>query len=230
MKAWTLIVSIALTAAGTAAADMYSDSFTTTSGAAVPDGGFPLSGLTSTLVVSGMAPTTVNVDVELNISGGYNGDLFAYLVGPHGGFAVLLNRVGRTSAGDISTYSDAGFDVTLSDSAANGDIHLYQVVFDPAGGVLTGTWQPDARNFDPATVTDEALRTDNLSSFEELDPNGTWSITLYDVVESGNPSTLESWSLNITAIPEPSTVSLGVLAAIVAGLPACRRRCTRARR
>jgi subtilisin-like proprotein convertase family protein len=170
----------------------------------------------------------VNINVELDISGGYNGDLYAYLVGPAGGFAVLLNRVGRTSAGDISTYSDAGFDVTLSDSAANGDIHLYQNVFNPEGGVLTGTWEPDARNVDPTIVTDQSPRTADLSSFEDLDPNGTWSITLYDLVQSGNPSTLVSWGLDVTSIPEPTTVSLGMLGVVVAVFG--RRVCARARR
>jgi hypothetical protein len=39
-------------------------------------------------------PTITDVNVGLQLSGGWNGDLYAYLV-HSSGFAVLLNRVGR---------------------------------------------------------------------------------------------------------------------------------------
>src|SRR5471032_1188201 len=84
------------------------------------------SGNASTLGVSGLVAAIANVTVSLDITGGYNGDLYAYLAGPNGGFAVLFNwvGVGGTSA---YGYSDAGFNITLNDGAANsGDIHTYQ--------------------------------------------------------------------------------------------------------
>ena len=48
-------------------------------------------------LTSGLAGTggiITKLTVSLNISGGYNGDLYAYLAGPNGGFAVHLNRAG----------------------------------------------------------------------------------------------------------------------------------------
>src|SRR5262245_1732778 len=65
-----------------------------------------------------------DVNVTVNISGGFNGDLYGYLI-HDSGFAILLNRVGRTGS-DSFGYSDPGFSsVRLDDSAVNGDIHLY---------------------------------------------------------------------------------------------------------
>src|SRR4029079_4167785 len=78
-----------------------------------------------------------SVTVALNISGGYNGDLYAYL--SHDGVLVpLLNRVGVTS-GDPFGYSETGFNILLSSSGAS-DVHFYNS-FSPAfngNGQLTG--------------------------------------------------------------------------------------------
>ena len=63
-----------------------------------------------------------SLQVTLTIANGYNGDYYAYLV-HDGGFAVLLNRVGRTATDSVG-YSDAGMDVTFSESG--NDIHDYQ--------------------------------------------------------------------------------------------------------
>src|SRR5471032_3000227 len=79
------------------------------------------SGNASTLGVSGLVAAIANVTVSLDITGGYNGDLYAYLSGPNGGFAVLLNRPGVNGASAFG-YSDTGFNITLDDSASNPDI------------------------------------------------------------------------------------------------------------
>ena len=65
-------------------------------GAVIPDGN--LTGWSDTRTLSG-APSgpITNVSVTLDLSGGWNGDLYAYLV-HDSGFAVLLNRVGRETA------------------------------------------------------------------------------------------------------------------------------------
>ncbi len=147
---------------------------------------------------------TTNVSVGLNFSGGWNGDLYVHLV--HGsGFAVLLNRPGRT-AGNPDGAGSSGMTILLDDSAPL-DIHT-----DIASlGLATGTFQPDARTEDPLFVFDSSPRTAFLSSFNGLDPNGTWTIFVADQ-GPGLQSTLQSWSLTITAIPEPATALLGALA------------------
>ena len=83
------------------------------------------------------------VKVTLNITGTWNGDIYAYV--QHAGeLAVLLNRTGRTGS-DAFGYGDDGFQITLDDFALT-NIHSYQSVTTPASGSpLTGLWQPDGR-------------------------------------------------------------------------------------
>jgi hypothetical protein len=152
-----------------------------------------------------------SVTVNLNLSGGFNGDLYAYLsytpsVGSGSGFAVLLNRIGSSLSNPFG-YSDSGFNVTLSDSAST-DIHTY------GGGPLTqSSYLPDGRNVNPAVTFDPGTtpRTATMTSFNNLDPNGTWTLFFADM-SSGGQTTVSGWSLIITAIPEPVNVALGLLA------------------
>jgi subtilisin-like proprotein convertase family protein len=176
---------------------------------AIPDGN--PSGLsdTRTLDFSSVPQfsSLVDLTVSLNISGGFNGDYYGYLV--HGsGFAVLLNRSGRTSGNSVG-YADSGFNITLSGSSAN-DIHNYQGVSNPGGGLLSGTWAPDGRNIDPALALDTTGRTALLSSFAGTDPSGQWTLFLADL-DYGEQGQLNSWSLVVTAVPEPSSLGLALL-------------------
>src|SRR6185295_7585972 len=114
-------------------------------------------GHASTKSVATQIGRLTDVNVRVNISGGYNGDLYAYLVHDTG-YSVLLNRVGRRS-GDSLGYSDSGFNVTIDDQAPFGDIHTYRVHYfgnntTPLAGPLTNSWAPDGRATDPSLVLD----------------------------------------------------------------------------
>ena len=166
-------------------------------------------GVTDAHTLSGLLPQITDVRVSLNISGGYNGDLYGYLRLNNSPLVVLLNRVGVTG-GDPDGYAGTGFSVTLAASAAH-DIHFYEN-FSPSyngSGQLTGTWQADGR----ANPLDTS-RT-SLTSFDGLDPNGTWTLFFADQ-SPGDQSTLLSWSLDITAVPEPINVALPLFAALAA--------------
>ena len=80
---------------------------------AVPDN--DPSGLASGFSLAGLGGSITNLSVTLNFTGGYNGDLFASLVGS-GGFAVLLNRVG-VSGSNPNGYGDTGMAVMFRPSA-----------------------------------------------------------------------------------------------------------------
>lgn len=172
----------------------------------IPDGN-PI-GMSSTTNFSGIPGTVTSVTVNLDITGGFNGDLYAYLAGPAGGFAVLLNRTGVT-AGNANGYSDSGFNITLSDGSPN--VHLYQLDTSP-GGQLTGTWGPDGRNIDPQSAPnlfDSASTATDLSSFVGNTADGTWTLFVADM-SSGGQSTLVSWGLSVVTVPEPQTWALVV--------------------
>ena len=162
----------------------------------VPD--IPSLGLASVLNVSSPIGSLSDVNVTLNISNGWNGDLFAYLV-HESGYAVLLNRVGRTGSNPLG-YSDAGLNVTLDDQATN-DIHTYRLSLfgnhsTPLVGALTNSWQPDGRAEDPALVLDTMPRTAMLSAFNGMNPNGEWVLFVEDDA-TGDISTLVSWGLEL---------------------------------
>jgi subtilisin-like proprotein convertase family protein len=158
-------------------------------------------GFISTNVVSGLFGGIQSVEVSLNINGGYNGDLYAYLSFGDG-FAVLLNRVGKSNSDDFG-YGDSGLNVVFSDFAAT-DIHQYG---GNGGDLLTGTWQPDGRETNPQLVVTTDARTALLGSFNNLDPNGIWTLFVADMA-TGYQSTLASWSLQIVTVPEPDTLAL----------------------
>jgi hypothetical protein len=178
----------------------------------IPDGN--PTGWFDSQTISGINQFAItDISVKLNVSWGFNGDLYAYL--SYDGILVpLLNRVGVTS-GNAFGYGDAGFDVTLSSSAAN-DVHFYGN-FSPGfngSGQLTNVWQPDGRDIDPNSTPsafDSASRV-TFGSYNDLNPNGTWTLFFADMSAGGGTSQVVSWELDIAAVPEPMNVALGIFA------------------
>jgi subtilisin-like proprotein convertase family protein len=149
--------------------------------------------------VSGLSGVVAQVTVTLDIEGTWTGDLYAYLsVGE--GHAVLLNRVGKTIANPVG-YGDRGFQVLFDDYAADGDIHQYRLSYQgapplSASGALLGTWAPDGRAVDPDLVLDTDPRTATLSALQGLNPNGTWTLFVADMMP-GSVHVLKRWELNV---------------------------------
>ncbi len=173
----------------------------------IPDGN-PV-GVTSVINLSGVSGTISSVTVTLDITGGFNGDLYVLLSGP-GGSSVLLNEVGVDSGNPLG-YGDSGFNVTFSDGAAN--IHYYQLdtpTMD-GNGALTGTWAPDGRTVtpgtSPASAYDGASTAADLSSFNNTSANGAWTMFVSDVSGGGGSQAANfvSWGLTVVTVPEPQT-------------------------
>ncbi len=167
----------------------------------IPDG--DLSGIASVQQVTTAGTLVTDVDVTFTLAGdsAFNGDFYAYI--EHDGIAaVLLNGVGRTVSDSLG-YADAGFTAVRFDDQAGQDVHTYRLTLAPVGfGALTGTWQPDGRTALPGTALDTHARTALLSGFNGLDPNGSWTLFVADS-SAGGTAQLTSWSLAITAVPEP---------------------------
>src|SRR2546426_2405484 len=154
----------------------------------IPDG--DAAGVSDVRTITSVITQISSITVSLDISGEFNGDLYASLR-HDSGFSVLLNRPGRTSLSPAG-YGDSGLNVTLSDGAANGDIHLYRTVLAPeAGSPLTGEWQSDGRNVDPGLVLDTSPRTAGLDVFNGLNANGEWMLFVADLQSCG-ANTLQS--------------------------------------
>jgi subtilisin-like proprotein convertase family protein len=190
----------------------------------IPDGQKTGMSDTHTLTFANPSFSSItDVQVTLTISGGFNGDFYGYLV-HNNGFAVLLNRVGRTTGNSVG-YSNGGMDVTFS--ADGSDVHNY-AAYSPSfdGNQLTGTWAPDGRDVDPQTVLNTDSQTALLGSFDGTDPNGTWTLFLADL-DFGQQGTLVQWGVIVSAIPEPSTWALMGLGGFALGMRLIRRRVSR---
>ena len=206
MKYNTILLALLLVSAP-GWAQTVSTSSTNNTAASIPDGN-PV-GITEKINVSGVVGTVTNVQVQLDITGGFNGDLYAYLVDPVGQMVVLFNRPGVDGSNPFG-YSDAGFNITL-DGAATNDVHFYQNdTYSIAGGQLTGTWAADGRINDPqsaGSVFASTLPTAGLNLYNGLNGggvNGTWTLFIADLAGGGNP-TLNSVVLTIMTVPEPQT-------------------------
>jgi len=176
------------------------ESYAFTPAATAPDGN--AAGLSDVRAVGSGIGVITSLQVRLQITGEYNGDLFVWLRHA-GGFTVLLNRPGKTSDREYG-YPDSGFDVTFQDGAGNGDVHQYQNVLTPvSGGPLTGGWQPDGRTNDPAGVTDLAPRTTTLAAFNGLNAAGEWTLYVADLA-AGGTNRLVGWGLDLTGTAYPA--------------------------
>jgi hypothetical protein len=187
MKKTILLAALVSGAAISSHAVIYSTNWNSgfANGGAVPDNN--PSGWSDTRSVSTMpAGTFTGLTVNLQLNGGWNGDLYAYLV--HGtGFSVLLDRVG-TGVSGVSAYGygDAGMNVTLA--ASGTSIHQYGGN-SPFSATPTGTWMTDNTS-------------GSLGSFLSTSPNGTWSLFIADL-NGGSVSTVQSWGMQMDIVPVP---------------------------
>ena len=187
-----------LLANGVARATLYTEAFSTST--AIPVGN-PVGVEISETVSSSSIPagmTVLGVTVGLNISGGYNGNLFAYLVAPNGSEVTLMNMPGVSQNGFGA--SGAGMNITLQDGTVSNPDNIANIQNETSSSVLSGSYNAAG----------------SLSGFNGSLADGTWTLYFSDLGSGGGTSELNSWSLDITAVPEPVNValiiSLGLLA------------------
>jgi len=152
----------------------------------------------------------LGITVGLNISGGYNGSLYGYLVAPNGTLVTLMNQPGVGVDGFGAASS--GMNITLSDTGGTS----IQNVTGGYGTSLTGTYQADQ----------------TLGTFGNSSANGTWEIYFANLASGGGDPVLNSFTLNIEVVPEPVTQALVICLALLLGWKGFRRvvRAARAKR
>ncbi|HEX9048353.1 MAG TPA: proprotein convertase P-domain-containing protein, partial [Verrucomicrobiae bacterium] len=149
---------------------------------------------TMDLTSAGLGSVLASITVTLNISGGMNNGLYAYLVAPDGTTVTLMNQPGVGVDGFGAT--GAGMNITLADAGATGIQNV------TSGSALSGTYSAAG----------------SLSGFNGVNPNGAWTIYFADTISGGGDATLNGWSLDITTVPEPVNVALGLFAVAVFGV------------
>ena len=168
---------------------MYSDTYTVNT--VIPSGN-PVGITFSESITSGDLPagsTVSGLSVGLDISGGYNGGLVAYLVAPNGTLVMLLNQPGVTG-GNPFGYGGSGMNVTLEDGYTSIDSSS-----ETPGSLFTGTYGAAG----------------TLASANGSSADGTWTL-FFANLDSGTgsgSSELLNFTLNITAVPEPAWWGVG---------------------
>jgi hypothetical protein len=157
----------------------------------IPDGSTV--GAVSTIDVTGLSGTIgSSLSLTLDISGGNNGDLYAYL-SYNGTLVTLLNRPGTSSSNPLG-FTDSGYSVTVQDAGAQGDLNTAT-----GGSPVTGTYYADGNS--------SAFTT----AYGSASGNGVWTLFLADL-SGGDSSDAQltgfTLSINGTTVPEPVTNAL----------------------
>ena len=124
---------------------------------------------TQSQITVGNLGSVFDVQVTLDISHTYVGDLDVYLTSPSGRRVELFTNVG-------GQYNDLN-DITFSDDAARS---ITELNFNDLP--YTGTWRPES----------------NLSFLNGEDALGIWTLSVSDTV-AGDQGTLNSWSLSFNS-------------------------------
>lgn len=147
----------------------------------------------STLNVSGLGNSITDVNVSiLGFGHTFPGDVELLLVAPSGTTALLMT-------GACNNFGGSVYDFTFDDEAA-GQLLI-------GNGCTSGSYQ--LSNFDTVSLTAPAPAGPygaTLSVFDGQNPNGTWSLYVYDNA-GGDYGDIASWSLDITAPTLPLTVN-----------------------
>jgi subtilisin-like proprotein convertase family protein len=148
----------------------------------------------STIAVAGMPTTTTLVRVSLNgLSHTFPDDLDILLAGPTGAGLLLMSDVG-------TSVDLVGVNFQFSDAAAS---RMYD-----SFPLLGTSWKPTDYNPTevlpapaPAVFTRPyPIGAGTLASvFDGLDPNGNWSLFVYDAFNGDGGSIANGWSIEITS-------------------------------
>jgi hypothetical protein len=186
----TVLLALCMTAQATLYTTAWTNGVATfANGGVVPDNNY--SGWTDTRTISTASAGTIqSLAVDLTLSGGWNGDLYAYLVNNTGGFSVLLDRIGTDPFGN----SNPGMTVTLTTEASLFGANQGSIA--ALNGIPTGSWTPD-------------ITAGSWASLLGNTANGsTWTLYIADL-NAGDVTTVQNWGLqmDIAAVPEPTTLA-----------------------
>lgn len=162
--------------------------FENTTPAAVTD----TSVVTSTIDVSGMAKSLLDVNLQTFLRHTFAADVEMTITSPTGTVVTLTT--------DNGAGSDDVFDGTVWDDDADPD---GPVPYATSDGLVTD------HPYVSGTLAPRLVPEEGLLTFLGEDPNGTWTLTIADDL-TGEGGTLDAWSLELTALedaPEASLVS-----------------------
>lgn len=185
---WLVPSSIALllAACATSTPPVAGPTFSNTTAIVIPDGDGtfgPAAPYPSTILVTGLPTDLESVTVRLtNLSHTWPDDLAVLLVGPGGQHTLLMSRAGgAANAVGVDLIFDAAAATAIADS----------------GPLVSGRFRPAAYGVEPVLPPGAPAGpyVADLSVFDGTDPNGTWSLYVYDAVAQDVGTISGGWSL-----------------------------------
>jgi uncharacterized repeat protein (TIGR01451 family) len=153
----------------------------------------------SAVSVAGITGQVARVTTTLvNMSHSYPHDINALLVGPTGAKTLLLSHAANASS--VSNVT-----VTFDDNAG--------AAIAESGSITAGSWQPSA--YAPSPVFSNPAPagpyTASLSTFGGVNPNGNWSLFVFDDSTGDAGEIAQGWSLNLaTVTPVNQIADVGI--------------------
>jgi len=198
--------AVALTAVSSQRAFAAAQTFTNSTPIAIPATGtegkagpYP-----SQIVVSGVVGLVTDVNVKLTgLTHTAVPDVDVLLVGPGGQGLSLLSDTPTTLNTDLCASDAAGVDLTFDDGASSG--------VNPDVPLATGTYKPTDNDGDCDVSGDPypdapAPTGTTLAQFNGVNPNGTWSLYVFDDLPS-DVGSIASWSITFNVVSCTQTVT-----------------------
>jgi subtilisin-like proprotein convertase family protein len=164
--------------------------FTSNTNLTIPSSGNATPNYPDTIAVSGLVGVVADVNVTLdNISHLYPDDVDVLLVGPTGADVILMSDVGAgldLTSDDLAFTDGAG---ALPDSA-----QISSGTYSPTQGVNADV--SSCCGYQGAAPTGPPFGS-SLSVFNGTNPNGTWSLYVYDDTSPDGGSISSGWDLEI---------------------------------
>jgi subtilisin-like proprotein convertase family protein len=133
-------------------------------------------------------------------------------IGTASSLTYTLSGAGSVITGVSLTFTlQGGFSTDLT-----GYLRLGNLTGSPAYDLTTLVQGQTLSESTPTTYTIDFTTSGFQSAFNGLDPNNTWTLFFADQ-SAGGVTTLNSWSLNITAVPEPVNVALAIFGVALLG-------------
>src|SRR5687768_2764012 len=163
--------------------------FTNSTPVTIPSSGTPT--VTSTLSVSGVGTYLHDLDLTTFLTHTWSNDLNVTLTSPAGTTVSITTANTSAGAGIANVYNGTLWD----DDADPGNPVPYATPFAPSFLVTDTAY---TSNTVEATLTPE----EPLGAFIGENPNGTWTVTIYDAFDFDGGS-LDQWKLDVSTLNAP---------------------------